>query len=694
MTTRVTLGDPDRHDRSVSSRAVRFAPAARRGLGVDVGDVITVTGGDRTVAVVGDDDPTLPDDVAVAGDTVRHNAGSTVGASVTVAPVEPVAARSVTVAPTQSVSLAGDTDALSAALAGRPLTVGDRIGVDLFGGSLDVRLTVVALDPDRPAVVTDETTVSVRPADVDSVPSPPSVPPEAIGGLAAERSALRRLVARPLAASEANAVGGRPPAGVLVVGPAGVGKTRLLRAVAAEADLPIHEASPTDCGSRESLAAVLRAAAADAPAVILIEALDTAAPDPDREGGRSDRSAVGWLLDRIREREDLVVVGETARVEAVDPALRRGGRFDAEVRVGLPDPAARREVLAVHAADLQLADDADLEAIAARTHGYTGADLEAVLVEAATRAVDRAVDGSVGAPAVSRADLDAAVEAVGPSALGGVTVDRPSTSYDDIGGLDEAIETVVRAVEWPLRYPDLFERFAIEPPTGVLLSGPPGTGKTLLARAVAAATAANFLAVDGPELMDRYVGESERGVRALFERARSAAPSVVFLDELDALAPARGSTDTGAAERVVSQLLTELDGLSARGEVAVLAATNRPESIDPALLRPGRIETQVVVPLPDRAARREILAIHLADVPTAGVDLDSLAAATAGYSGSDLAGVVREAGLLAMGELLGGDPQAAARADPVVEHRHLRAAVEATQPSVDGRADDFEWQDP
>ncbi|WP_253737673.1 AAA family ATPase [Halohasta salina] len=689
MTTRLTLADPDRNGLSVSTDAVRLSPGARRAVGADVGDPVAVEGGARTVAVVGDDAPQLPDGVVLAGDTVRRNAESTVGASVTVAAVEPVAARSVTVAPTNSVSLSGDSEALSRALAGRPLSVGDRIGVDLFGGSLDVRLTVVDLDPDGPAVVTDETTVSIRPADPTGVDGAvPAVPPDGVGGLDEPRAALQRLVARPLADPEGYAaVGARPPAGVLLAGPSGVGKTRLLGAVAADAGLPIHEVPPNDCGSRESLAAVLRAADDDAPAILLIERLETVAPSSD-EGASS---AVAWLLDRVRDRDDLVVVGEASSADAVDPALRRGGRFDSEVRVDVPDRAARREVLAVHAADLPLADDADLDWLAARTHGYTGADLEAVVVEAATRAVDRAGDGPA---TVGRAEFDAAVEAVGPSALRETVVERPSVSYEEIGGLDEAIETVVRTVEWPLRYPELFERLSITPPTGVLLSGPPGTGKTLLAKAVATSTAANFLSVDGPELMNRYVGESERGVRELFDRARRSAPAVVFLDELDALAPARGSTDTGAAERVVSQLLTELDGLSARGEVAVLAATNRPDAIDPALLRPGRIERQVAVPLPDRAARREILAIHLADVPTAGVDLDALAAATAGYTGSDLAGVVREAGLLAMGEALGTDRPTAATDEPVVEHRHLRAAVEASRPSVDDRADDFEWQDP
>jgi transitional endoplasmic reticulum ATPase len=689
MTTRLTLADPDRDEKpTVSADAVRFAPATRRRVGVAVGDAVRVEGGDATVATVGDDSPRLSEQAVLAGGAVRRNAGVDPGASVTVEAVTPSPAQSVAVAPTRSFSLEGDADALSRALVGRYLTAGDRVEASLFGGSVVVSLTVAALDPAGPVAVTAETTVSVRgdaPDEADSPPVPP-VSPDGLGGLREERAALRRLVAKPLTASGAYAdVGARTPAGVLVHGPSGAGKTRLVRTVAAEAGLPVHEVDPGDCERRGSLAAVLRAAADDAPAVLFLERLAAAAPDPDADGGRRSHSPVGWLLDRVRERDDLVVVGETARADAVDPALRRGGRFDSELRVGVPGPEARREVLSVHAADLRLGADVDLDAVATRTHGYTGADLEAALVDAATRAVDRA--GGEDEPVVVRSeDVAAALEAVDPTALREVTIERPTVSYRDIGGLDAAKRAVIRTVEWPLRYPELFERLSADAPTGVLLSGPPGTGKTMLAKAVANSTDANFLAVDGPELMNRYVGESERGVREVFERARRSAPSVVFLDELDALAPARREADTGAAERVVSQLLTALDGLSARGEVVVLAATNRPDSIDPALLRPGRIERRVEVPLPDRAARAEILAVHLAGVPTRGADADAIADATPGYTGSDLAGVVREAALLAIEEYLReAEFDVDALDGLVVEQAHLRHAVEHTRPSVESR---------
>ena len=690
MTTRFTLETPDEEEAtSVSDGAVRFSAAGRRRVGVDVGDPVAVRGGTTTVAAVGDDCPQLPDRAALGGTAVRRNAEANVGEAVAVETVVPAEAQSVTVRPTQSFSLEGDTDALSRALGGRYLTVDDRVDARLFGGTVVVSLAVVDTVPDGAVVVTDDTaiTVSERAVGGETGASVPAVPADAVGGLDEERATLRRLVARPLSDTDTySSVGARTPAGVLVYGPAGAGKTRLLRAVASAAGLPVREVSPSDCETRESVGSVLRELGDATPAVIHIEDLPRAAPNPDEEGGRGPDSAVGWLLDRVRERDDLVVVGEADRADAVDPALRRGGRFDGELRVGLLGPADRREVLDIHAAELRLADGVDLDALAGSTHGYTGADLEAVLIDAATRAVDRA-DPDGPSVEVRPEDVDAAVEAVGPTTLREVRIERPSVTYHDIGGLDPAMREVIRTVEWPLRYPELFDRLSTDAPTGVLLYGPPGTGKTMLAKAVANSTDANFLAVEGPELMDRYVGESERGVREVFERARRSAPSVVFLDELDALAPARRETDTGAAERVVSQLLTELDGLSGRGEVAVLAATNRPESIDPALLRPGRIEKRVEVPLPDGAARREILAIHLDDVPTArDVDLNAIAEATAGYSGSDLAGLVREAALIGMEGYLTDAGDSESLDGLLVEQRHLRQAVERSRPSVDAAA--------
>ena len=683
---RVTLQTPDSEDGETDTgdNELRFAAETRERVGLAVGDAVRVEGTDDTVATVGPDSDAVGPDCALTSGGIRRNVGGT--DAVTVAPADPQPAVTVALAPAQPSALEGDTDALARALAGRHLTVGDRVDVRLFGGTVVVAVDVVETEPGSPVTATAETSVALRQADGGADPEPVSAPdgaPGALGGLREERATLRRLVAAPLADGAFDGVGTRSPAGVFIHGPAGTGKTLLVRTVADSADLPVHEVTPADARDRDALAATLRAATDDAPGVLFVEDLAAAAPNPGEGGGGSPRgeSQLGWLLDRVRDREDLVVVGEAASGDAVDPALRRGGRFDGELRVGIPGPDARREILDVHADDTRLGDDVDLDTVATRTHGYTGADLDAVLVDAATRAVSRSAARD---PAIAARDIDAALDAVGPSTLREVTVERPSVSYRDIGGLDPAKREVVRTVEWPQRYPDLFERLDADAPTGVLLYGPPGTGKTMLAKAVAESTNANFLAVDGPELMDRYVGESEKGVRELFERARRLAPSVVFLDELDALAPARRDTDTGAAERVVSQLLTELDGLSARGEVAVLAATNRPDSVDPALLRPGRIEKRVEVPVPERDARATIFDVHLADVATDGsVDTGALADATPGYTGSDLAGVVREAALLAMEDhLRRTDFDAEDAADLVLEQSHLRRAVDRTEPSV------------
>lgn len=694
MTTSFTLADPDADETiAVRDDGIRFSATGRHRLGADIGDPVIVDSEETTVASIEKDCPRLSDRGALAGTAVRQNAGADVGESVAVSPVTPQKAESVTVRPTRSFSLTGDTDALSQALAGRYLTCGDRIEVCLFGGTVVVSLAIVDTVPSGPVVATDDTAIVISDPTPGEKPHPsvPQSSANAIGGLSEERSTLRRLVSGPLSDPDTyRTIGARTPAGILVYGPSGSGKTQLVRAVASEAALPVQEIEPLDCESRESLASILRDVEDVAPAILHITNLERAAPNPNENSGRRTQSALGWLLDQTRERPDLVVVGEASRADAVDPALRRGGRFDSELRVGLLGPDDRREVLDVHVAGVRLADSVDLDALAARTHGYTGADLEAVLVEAATRAADRlntetkTNDQPEAAAELRREDIDAAVEAVGPTILREVRIERPSVSYRDIGGQKPALREVIRTVEWPLRYPELFERLSTDAPTGVLLYGPPGTGKTLLAKAVANSTDANFIAVEGPELMNRYVGESERGVREVFERARRSGPSIVFLDELDALAPGRRDTDTGAAERVVSQLLTELDGLSGRGEVAVLAATNRPESIDRALLRPGRIEKRVEVPLPDRPARREILAIHLADVPTANdVDLDALAAATAGYSGSDLAGIVREAALAGMEAYLTAAGDVETLDGLMIEQRHLREAIEHSHPSVD-----------
>ena len=353
------------------------------------------------------------------------------------------------------------------------------------------------------------------------------------------------------------------------------------------------------------------------------------------------------LLDGLESRGQVIVIGATNRVDAIDPALRRGGRFDREIEIGAPDETGRREILDVHTRAMALADDVNLDRLAARTHGFVGADVKTLTQEAAMAALrDRENRDELR---VTRGDFDDAMASVDPSAMREYVAETPTVDFADVGGLEETKTTLREAVEWPVQYAPLFEAADTEPASGVLLYGPPGTGKTLLARALAGETGVNFLRVAGPELLDRYVGESEKAVREVFDRARQAAPSIVFLDEIDALAGMRGGGDSEVTERVVSQLLTEMDNAASNPRLAVLAATNRQGALDEALLRPGRLETHIEVPNPDEESRRAILGVHTDDKPLADdVDLAALATSTEGFSGAELASLVREASMYAI----------------------------------------------
>ena len=398
-------------------------------------------------------------------------------------------------------------------------------------------------------------------------------------------------------------------------------------------------------------------ASEDAPAIIFFDEIDSIAGKRD-DGGDVENRVVGQLLslmDGLDARGDVIVIGATNRVDTLDPALRRGGRFDREIEIGVPGEAGRRQILDVHTRRMPLADDVDLDRIAGRTHGFVGADIEGLTQEAAMTALRRARESDAAALAdvtVAKADFEAAHANVEPSAMREYVAEQPATDFDDVGGLPEAKAELERAVTWPLTYGPLFEAADADPPTGVLLHGPPGTGKTLLARAIAGKSGVNFIQVAGPELLDRYVGESEKAVRDLFDRARQASPAIVFFDEIDAIAADRdgaGGDGSGVSERVVSQLLTELDRASDNPNLVVLAATNRRDALDPALLRPGRLETHVEVPEPDRDARRKILEVHTREKPVSDdVDLDHLADETEGYSGAEIASLCREAALVAI----------------------------------------------
>ena len=526
-------------------------------------------------------------------------------------------------------------------------------------------------------------------ATATSPPEPaPDVTYEDIGGLDEELEQVREMIELPLSEPELfRKLGIDPPSGVLLYGPPGTGKTLIAKAVANEVDAHFEVIDGPEIVSKykgeseEKLRETFDRAVENQPAVVFIDEIDSIAGARDDDADMETRvvAQLLTLMDGLESRGQVIVIGATNRVDAIDPALRRGGRFDREIEIGAPDEGGRREILDVHSRAMPLADDVDLDYLAARTHGFVGADLHALTTEAAMRALRDRDDREE--LEVRRDDFEAALAAVDPSAMREYVAETPHATFDDVGGLEEAKQVLTEAVEWPLTYGPLFEATNTDPPSGILLYGPPGTGKTLLARALAGESDVNFVSVAGPELLDKYVGESEKAVREVFDRARQAAPAIVFFDEIDAIAGVRGRGDaTETSERVVSQLLAELDGLADNPNLVVLAATNRREVLDPALLRPGRLETHVEVPAPDEDARRVILEVHTRGTPLADdVDLDGIAATTDGFSGAELEALVREASMRAIREVAAevAPADAEARADEVVVRReHFEAALE------------------
>jgi transitional endoplasmic reticulum ATPase len=698
----------------------RLPEPVRRRLGVLSGDTIIVAGESETVAKVWPAGGDVSDDTVLVDADTRRNAGATIGGTVRVRQVDVEDARSVTLTMPDGVAFEDDDRAvelIKRALRDRPLQAGGQIH---FESLSDDPFVVAETTPDGQVRVTESTTFRLSQSGaasriVSSIPgqggesgteghgnpdapggseATPTVTYEDIGGLDEQLELVREMIELPLSEPEVFAhLGIDPPKGVLLHGPPGTGKTLIARAVANEVDATFIDVSGPEIMSKykgeseEKLREKFATAREDAPAIVFFDEIDSIAGKRD-DGGDVENRVVGQLLslmDGLDARGNVVVIGATNRVDTLDPALRRGGRFDREIEIGVPNEGGRREVLDVHTRRMPLADDVDIDRLAARTHGFVGADLESLVTEAAMEALRRGrrdADAPITDLEVTRADIEAAMASVDPSAMREYVAESPTTTFADVGGLAEAKQTLERAVTWPLTYAPLFDAARTDPPTGVLLHGPPGTGKTLLARAIAGESGVNFVQVAGPELLDRYVGESEKAVREVFERARQAAPAIVFFDEIDAVAANRDDAggDSGVGERVVSQLLTELDRVSDHPSLLVLAATNRKAALDPALLRPGRLESHVRVPTPDEAARREILDVHLDDRPLGDdIDRDDLAARTEGYSGADIAAVVREASMRAIETVVGAYDGEAANdhADEVVVSRaHVEAALE------------------
>ncbi|UWG48305.1 ATPase of the AAA+ class, CDC48 family [Halanaeroarchaeum sp. HSR-CO] len=631
-----------------------------RDLGVLSGEIVRIDGRRSTVATVWPGRSDLDADAFRADGQIRANAGISVGEAARLSPATAERATEVVVSPTvaQSRDAAAIEPVVKRALLDRPVSTGERVKVEGLGdlGEFQVRET----EPSGPVRVTESTSVVITEPEERTSSAPDSVglTYEDIGGLDEELEQVRELVELPLSDPGVfHRLGIEPPKGILMHGPPGTGKTLIARAVANEADAHFENISGPEIvrkykgESEERLREIFEEAEAQAPSIVFFDEIDAVAPKRE-DGGDMESRIVAQLLsllDGLESRGEVVVIGATNRVDAIDPALRRPGRFDREVEVGVPNAVGRTEILQIHTRGTPLADDVDIERIAERAHGFVGADLRALVAEAAMYALRRGREAGTWDVEVTRRDFERALSGVEPSAMREYVAELPETSFDDIGGLDAAKASLREAVEWPLTHGDLFEAASTEPPTGVLLYGPPGTGKTMLARAIAHESGVNVIRVAGPEILDRYVGESERAVRSVFERARQAAPAIVFFDEIDAIAGARGGGSHEVSERVVSQLLTEMDSAADDPNLVVLAATNRKDALDPALLRPGRLEEHVEVPEPDREGRLEILRVHAREKPLAAdVDLEAIAADLAGYTGADVAALVRRAAMRAI----------------------------------------------
>ena len=699
----------------------RLSQDAFSELGISPGAIISLTGKRTTAAVAV---PPYPADAGLdivrLDGLLRSNAGVGMGDPVEVSPAEVSPATSVVVAPAQpEMRLNGPGGALLRPLVGRPVTTGDTIStavpVDgmpgvppevfqrVFGrqkpfGLQEIRLIVVNAAPAGIVQITDQTEVTLLPEyqEPRDGEGPVGITYDDVGGLGDTVDQVREMIELPLKHPELfSRLGIDPPKGVLLYGPPGTGKTLLARAVANETNAHFSVINgPEIMGryygeSEERLRTVFEEASQNAPAIIFIDELDSIAPARD-ETGEAERRVVAQLLtllDGLEARGNVVVIGATNRPDAIDEALRRPGRFDREIVIGVPDTEGRREIIGIHTRGMPLAEGVDLDELARTTYGFVGADLGALAREAAISALRRILpdldldEDEIPAEVldelvVKDGDFRDALRRVQPSALREIQIQVPNVGWDDIGGLEETKAQLQEGIELPLKHPEAFERLGIRQARGFLLFGPPGNGKTLLAKAVAREAEANFVATKSSDLLSKWVGESEKQVSKLFKRARQVSPTVIFLDEIDALAPARGGGlgDSNVTERVVNTLLAEMDGLEELQGVVVIGATNRPTLLDPALLRPGRFDEVVYVPVPDEAGRRTILAIQTQAMPLADdVDLDALAARTERFSGADLENLVRKAGLLALREDL--DTQAVA-AD------HFERALEDTRPSV------------
>jgi len=691
-----TLTVAEAHPKDVGRGIARLDPRVMEALGINTGDIVMIEGSKVTAAIAW---PSYSSDygknlIRIDGYT-RRNAGVAIDDTVRVWKGVAKPAKKVVFSPTEPIQLLGGEQYLKRLLEGRPLVRGDRVTINVFGSLID--LVVTAVNPVADAVIVGgDTEIEISEKPVTEERKVPRVTYEDIGGLKDAIQKIREMVELPLRHPELfRHLGIDPPKGVLLYGPPGTGKTLLAKAVANESNAHFISISGPEIMSKyygeseKRLREIFEEAEKNAPSIIFMDEIDAIAPKREEVTGEVERRVVAQLLalmDGLKGRGEVIVIGATNRPEAIDPALRRPGRFDREIEIGVPDREGRKEILLIHTRNMPLADDVDLDRLADITHGFVGADLAALVREAAMAALRRVLPkidlDAESIPLevleelkVTNEDFFEALKLVQPSALREISIEIPNVTWDDVGGLEDVKRELREVVELPLKNPDAFRRMGIDPPRGVLLYGPPGCGKTLIAKAVANESEANFISVKGPELLSKWVGESEKAVRMIFRKARQVTPAIVFIDEIDSLFPRRGvHADSGVSERVVSQMLTEIDGIHPLRDVVVIGATNRPDLIDPALLRPGRLERLVYVGPPDFQSRYQILRVLTKKVPLAkDVDLRSIALMTERYSGADLAALVREAAMSALREDINAEK---------VESRHFEIAMSRVKPSL------------
>ncbi|OFX16994.1 AAA family ATPase [archaeon RBG_16_50_20] len=706
MSTRESsLRVADARQRDVGHGKVRIDNDTMQKLGITAGDFVEIHGKKMTVAVAW---PAYAEDqgqeIIRMDGLIRRNSGVALNEYVSVKKADVKEAQAIVFAPTD-VRLSVDEEFVSFVkrrFMDMPFIEGDMTLLSIFGSA--VPLVVTRTRPHGPVKITETAHVQVLSEPTPEKKGIPIVTYEDIGGLREQIQRIREMVELPLRHPELfQRLGIEPPRGVFLYGPPGCGKTLLAKAVANESDANFFVISGPEIMSKfygESearLREIFQKAQETSPSIIFIDEMDAIAPKREEVTGEVERRVVAQLLslmDGMGSRGNIIVIGATNRPNAIDPALRRPGRFDREIEIGVPDKAGRYEVLQIHTRNMPLAEDIDLKRLKDVTHGYTGADMASLCREAAMKALRRYIPEFnleeerippeiLEKMVVKMDDFLSAYREITPTAMREVYVEVPQVHWNEVGGLKQVKQELMESVEWPLKKPEVFKKMGIKPPRGILLYGPPGCGKTLLARAVATESEANFISIKGPEIFSKWVGESEKAIREIFRKGRTAAPAIIFFDELDAIVPKRGLgyADSGASERVISQLLTEIDGIESLQNVLVIAATNRPDMLDPAVLRPGRFDRLIYVPSPDFDSLKEIFKIHAHSMPLSrDVDLDDLARKAQGYSGADVEAICREAAMNGLRE----DIEATE-----VSLRDFNQAMERVGPSI--TAEDGAW---